>query len=36
MEIQNDFSGINMMLNDTYLSKEQKNIKLNEALADER
>ncbi len=35
-EIQNDFAGINMMLNDTNISQNEKTIKLSEALADER
>lgn len=34
--IQNDFVGINMMLNDTSLSQEEKSIRLSKALADER
>jgi hypothetical protein len=36
IDIQNGFAGINMMLNDTNLGENEKRIKLNEALADER
>ena len=34
ISIQNDFAGINMMLNDSSLSQEEKSIKLSKALAD--